>query len=52
MDKTASSNSYVKINDVDLKKVIVPYKKIIEDNQKHYTVDTYFDTNFRRSSRT
>ena len=42
-DKTASSNSYVKINDVDLKKVVVPYKKIIEDNQKHYTVDTYFD---------
>ncbi len=41
-DKTAKSNSYVKVNDIDLKKVVVPYKSIIEDNQKHYTVDTYF----------
>jgi len=45
-DKNASSNSYVKVNNVDLKKVVVPYKKIIEDNQKHYTVDTYFDRTF------
>ena len=41
-DKTAQSNSYVKVNDIDLKKVIIPYKKIIEDNQKHYSLDTYF----------
>ena len=42
-DKTAQSNAYVKINDVDLKKVVVPYNKILEDNQKHYNVDTYFE---------
>ncbi len=41
-DKNAAGYSYVRINDLDLKKIIIPYKKIIEDNEKHYEKEDLF----------
>ena len=41
-DKNAEGYSYVRVNDLDLKNIIVSHKTIIEDNEKHYTKDDLF----------
>ena len=35
-DLDANGYSYVRINDLDLKKVVVSYKTVVEENEKHY----------------
>jgi len=41
-DMNAQNVDYVRINDIDLDDVVVPYKKVIEDNEKYYKKDMYF----------
>jgi len=41
-DLGATSYDYVRVNDLDVEKIVVPYKKIIDDNEKHYTKDDFF----------
>ena len=36
-DKDAEGYSYVRINDLDLKKIVVPYKTVVEENDKHFS---------------
>ena len=35
-DKTAESYAYVRINNIDLNKIVVPYKNIISEMDEHY----------------
>ena len=35
-DLDAEGYKYVRINDLDLKKIVIPYKTVIEENEKHY----------------
>ena len=41
-DLGATSYDYVRVNDLDLKQIVVPYKTIIAENEKHYEKDTFF----------
>ena len=41
-DMNAEDVNYVRVNDIDLDKVVVSYKKVIEDNEKHYEKDKFF----------
>ena len=41
-DLGATSYDYVRVNDLDLKQIVVPYSKIISDNKNHYEKDTFF----------
>ena len=41
-DLGATSYDYVRVNDLDLEKIVVPYSKIISDNKKHYEKNTFF----------
>ena len=41
-DLGATSYDYVRVNDLDLEKIVVPYSKIISDNKSHYTKDMFF----------
>ena len=41
-DLGATSYDYVRVNDLDLKQIVVPYKKIIDENEKHYEKDLFF----------
>jgi len=41
-DMNAEDVNYVRVNDIDLDQVVVPYKKVIEDNEKHYKKDRFF----------
>ncbi len=41
-DLGATSYDYVRVNDLDLEKVVVPYSTIISDNKNHYGKDTFF----------
>jgi len=41
-DMNAQNVDYVRINDIDLDDVVVPYKKVIEENEKYYKKDMYF----------
>ena len=41
-DLGATSYDYVRVNDLDLEKIVVPYSKIISDHENHYTKDDFF----------
>ena len=41
-DMNAEDVNYVRVNDIDLDQVVVPYKKVVEDNEKHYKKDRFF----------
>ena len=41
-DLGATSYDYVRVNDLDLKQIVVPYKTIIDENEKHYEKDLFF----------
>ena len=41
-DLGATSYDYVRVNDLDLKQIVVPYKTIIAENEKHYEKDLFF----------
>jgi len=41
-DLGATSYDYVRVNDLDLEKIVVPYSTIISDNKSHYEKDTFF----------
>ena len=41
-DLGATSYDYVRVNDLDLKQIVVPYKTIISENEKHYKKDLFF----------
>ena len=41
-DLGATSYDYVRVNDLDLEKIVVPYSKIISDHENHYTKDNFF----------
>jgi len=41
-DMEAENVNYVRINDINLNDVVVPYKKVIEDNENHYKKDDLF----------
>ena len=41
-DLSATSYDYVRVNDLDLKQIVVPYSKIISDHENHYTKDNFF----------
>ena len=41
-DLGATSYDYVRVNDLNLEKIVVPYSKIISDNKKHYEKNTFF----------
>ena len=41
-DLGATSYDYVRVNDLDLKQIVVPYKTVIAENEKHYEKDTFF----------
>ena len=50
-DKDAEGYSYVRINDLDLKKIVVPYKSVIEENEKHYgknTTDLFYTSTLEK----
>ena len=41
-DMNAENVDYVRINNIDLDQVVVPYKKVIEDNENYYKKDMFF----------
>jgi hypothetical protein len=41
-DMNAEDVNYVRVNDIDLDKVVVSYKKVIEDNERYYEKDRFF----------
>ena len=41
-DLGATSYDYVRVNDLDLEKIVVPYNTIISDDKNHYGKDEYF----------
>ena len=41
-DLGATSYDYVRVNDLNLKQIVVPYKTIISENEKHYEKDLFF----------
>ena len=41
-DMNAEDVNYVRVNDIDLDQVVVPYKKVIEDNENYYKKDMFF----------
>ena len=50
-DKDAEGYSYVRINDLDLKKIVVPYKSVIEETEKHYgksTTDLFYTSTLEK----
>jgi len=43
-DLGATSYDYVRVNDLDLEKIVVPYSKIISEHENHYEKDRFFDS--------